>query len=132
MTTKECKHRWEQVWPGTFQCSKCEGYAHVNKFEDCTTPSLGQSITATFKQNHNITFQNSERKQVGRLDFNGDYMTFEGDADESAKVFIEAMAHWFAVRIDEENEACAKVCENYQDHCTGAAIADAIRARRKR
>ena len=36
------------------------------------------------------------------MDFNGPKMIFEGDADESAKVFIDWIASAFKGRLDEE------------------------------
>ena len=47
------------------------------------------------KPSHTIAFHNGS-KQVGLLDFNGPVMTFEGDADESAKVFFDFIAERFA------------------------------------
>ena len=50
------------------------------------------------KPSHTITLHNGS-KQVGLLDFNGPVMTFEGDADESAKVFFDFVAARFAMSI---------------------------------
>jgi len=59
--------------------------------------------------NYNITFHNNLEggtgKQVGKLDFNGPEMSFEGDAAESAKVFIECLANAFHGRLKEERDA---------------------------
>ena len=59
------------------------------------------------KPNYTITFYNNtdisgNGTQVGRMDFNGPEMVFEGDAAESAKVFIEWIATSFKGRLDEE------------------------------
>ena len=66
---------------------------------------------------------------------------FEGDAEESAKVFIDWIARSFAGRLEDERkaerEACAKVCEDeicsccWDDEAKAAAehLAAAIRAR---
>lgn len=71
------------------------------------------SITQA-KPDYNVTFTNGE-KTIGRIDMNGDEMTFEGDADESAKKFMGFLAGCFAQRLAEEREkereACAKVCD---------------------
>ena len=71
-----------------------------------------------FKPNYSITFHCGNR-QVGALDFNGPEMTFIGDMDESAKLFLELVATSFKTRLEqeraEEREACAKVCENQAD-----------------
>ena len=55
------------------------------------------------KPSNTIIFHNSE-KQVGLLDFNGPVMTFEGDADESAKVLFDFIADRFAQRMSENRE----------------------------
>lgn len=59
------------------------------------------------KPNYTITFFNNTDisgagTQVGRMDFNGPEMVFEGDAAESAKVFIDWVASAFKGRLDEE------------------------------
>ena len=38
---------------------------------------------------HNMTFHNENNKEVGRLEFGKDGMTFTGNADESAKIFFD-------------------------------------------
>ena len=61
------------------------------------------------KPNYNITFHRNENngigKAVGKLDFNGPELVFEGDAAESAKVFIDWVAQAFHGRLKEEREA---------------------------
>ena len=69
---------------------------------------------SNIKPNYNVAFHNGERN-IGRLDFNGDSMVFEGDAEESAQVFFDLLAKMFTNRLKEERanerEACAKVCD---------------------
>jgi hypothetical protein len=72
-------------------------------------------LTASnIKPNYNVTFHNGERN-IGRLDFNSDAMVFEGDAEESAQVFFDLLAKYFADRLkqerEKEREACARMCE---------------------
>ena len=50
------------------------------------------------KPNYSVTFHN-EGKQVGALDFNGDVMKFEGEAEESAKAFFDWLSGMFDNRI---------------------------------
>jgi hypothetical protein len=57
---------------------------------------------ANLKPNHNMTFTNQEGIQVGTLDFNGPYMTFEGNAEESARTFFNFVASYFDQRLKEE------------------------------
>jgi len=63
------------------------------------------------KPSYNIVFHNGDR-QIGRLDFNGGVMVFEGDAEESARIFFDALAEKFADRLKEEREKERKWCAN--------------------
>jgi hypothetical protein len=82
------------------------------------------------KPNYNISFHNNGQ-EIGKLDFNGPAMVFTGDAEESAKVFIDWIARSFAARLEEERKAeremCAQLCEDQWQ--TAHDIQDAIRAR---
>jgi hypothetical protein len=84
------------------------------------------------KPNYNIIFHRGNT-QIGVLDFNGPEMTFSGDMDESAILFIEVIANSFKARLEqeraEEREACAKVCEAIGQHNIINQCANAIRAR---
>ena len=69
------------------------------------------------KPNHTITFHRrsgdgtiNDNNKVGTLDFNGPALVFEGDAEESAKVFIEWIAQMFAVRLKEEYQRGYEDC----------------------
>lgn len=85
-------------------------------------------FTSTIKQNYCMAFHNGE-KQIGLLDFNGDAMKFEGDAEASAKVFFDCLATWFEKRLEEEREAtkekAEKVCKDYAEKCAEAEHWDA-------
>ena len=91
----------------------------------------GQLHFLDSKPNYNISFHNNG-KEIGKLDFNGPALVFTGDAEESAKVFIDWVARSFHGRLEEERkaerEACAKVCEQYKGY-GGNLFAPAIRAR---
>jgi len=86
--------------------------------KDEAIEATGSLHVVQAKPNYNVSFHN-DWKMVGQLDFNGDVMTFEGDADESAKVFIDFIAMRFEQRLKEErakeNEACAKLADNISD-----------------
>jgi hypothetical protein len=90
----------------------------------------GQLSVSNFKPNYNISFHNNGQ-EIGKLDFNGPALVFTGDAEESAKVFIDWIAGSFAGRLEEERkaerEACAQLCEDQWQ--TAHDIQDAIRAR---
>ena len=99
-----------------------------------TVPEKILSI-GTISPNYNISFHNNG-KEVGKLDFNGPALVFTGEAEESAKVFIDWLARSFAGRLEEERkaerEACAKFAEESLTRGRsplGPYVADAIRAR---
>ena len=74
----------------------------------------GQISVFNFKPNYNISFHNNGQ-EIGKLDFNGPALVFTGDAEESAKVFIDWVARNFAARLEEErkveSEACWRLCD---------------------
>jgi hypothetical protein len=72
----------------------------------------GNISLAEFKPNYNISFQNHAGEKVGTLDFNTDKLVFTGDAEESAKVFIDFIAKYFATRLEEERRAEREACAN--------------------
>lgn len=63
------------------------------------------------KPNHTLTFQ-KDGVAVGALDFNGPVMEFTGQADESAKIFIDALQSMFSARLKEEYERGLKDGKN--------------------
>lgn len=69
-----------------------------------------------FKPSYTITMNHSDGECVGRFDFNGPKLVFTGDAEESAKVFVNYLTMIWEKRLQEEREAereaCAKVCES--------------------
>jgi hypothetical protein len=73
-----------------------------------------QLAVLDLKPDYNIAFHNNG-KEIGKLDFNGPALVFTGNAEESAKVFIDWIAGSFAARLEEERkaerEACAKACD---------------------
>ena len=71
-------------------------------------------VIGDLKPNYNMVFH-GETGECGRLDFNGPAMIFAGNAEESAKIFFDWIAQYFAQRLlDERNaglEQAAKICE---------------------
>jgi len=62
--------------------------------------------------NYNITFQNTvdgKQVQVGKIDFNGGVMKFEGNAEESAIKFMDHLATNFNGRLKAEHVGAAKL-----------------------
>ena len=76
---------------------------------------VGQNVSVQLPK-PNYTFAlHSDTGAVGKLDFNGPELRFTGDADASAKIFIDAIASIFVGRLKQERaqalEEAAKVCE---------------------
>jgi hypothetical protein len=88
-----------------------------------TVPDKILSV-GNIKPNYNISFHNNG-KEVGKLDFNGPALVFTGEAEESAKVFIDWIAQSFAGRLEEERkaerEAFNKERQQYADWLDEAA-----------
>jgi len=69
-------------------------------------------MIAPTKVDYNITLNNTvdgKQVQVGRLDFNGGVMKFEGNADQSAMLFMDSLASSFRGRLEAEHVSAAKV-----------------------
>jgi hypothetical protein len=54
------------------------------------------------KPDYSMKFHNPEGELIGKLDFNGWVMTFDGNAEESAIVFFHHVSQMFSKRLDEE------------------------------
>ena len=104
--------------------------------EEYVLKDTGKLTTFNFKPNCSITFHRGKDK-VGALDFNGPEMTFSGDMDESAKLFLEFIATSFKARLEqeraEEREACIKIVEDeamqYAEPVWAFEIVNDIKAR---
>jgi hypothetical protein len=112
----KCKHDWHFVAnTETLKCSRCGEITGPRTYEERVQDILeydttqfymptGQLQVANFKPNYNLTFHR-DGQQVGQFDFNGPEMIFEGDAAESAKVFVDFVARSFYGRLKEERDA---------------------------
>ena len=105
----------------------------------------GKLLINDFKPSYTITMNHSDGECVGRFDFNGPKLVFTGDAEESAKVFVNYLAMIWEKRLQEEREAereaCAEVCEEKQtysmpipcpDGIDGCCVAHVVPARREK
>ena len=54
------------------------------------------------KHNSKMSFYNQDGDEVGVLDFTGAHLTFEGNADESAIVFMDNISTVFQYRLQLE------------------------------
>lgn len=91
--------------------------------EQLSVPA-GQTLSfGPIKPNYNITFHRvvdgRNGDVVGRMDFNGPEFVFEGDAAESAKVFIDWIARSFHGRLKDEREAGRKEAKHSKPDAWG-------------
>jgi len=76
---------------------------------------------AIAKPDYNICFNNSvadadgnmKQVQIGKIDFNGGAMKFEGNADQSAVVFMDSLATTFQGRLKAEHVGAAKLLAEF-------------------
>ena len=54
------------------------------------------------KPKHNITFNNADNVEIGTIDFKGSSLKFEGNAEESAIVFMNWVNKIFQARLKQE------------------------------
>ena len=83
-------------------------------------------LTNNSATNHNIVFHGPNGKEVGRFDFNGNELHFDGNADISAQVFIEwATRNWRDRLINEKLDVIKQVTDALLHESTGALYEDA-------
>jgi hypothetical protein len=76
---------------------------------------------AIAKPDYNICFNNSvsdeqgnmKQVQIGKIDFNGGTMKFEGNAEQSAIVFMDSLATTFQGRLKAEHVSAAKLLTEF-------------------
>ena len=78
---------------------------------------------------YTITMRRPDNSDAGQLDFNGPKLIFTGDAEESAKIFINWLSIRWEQRLQEEREAEREACAKLAGPHLGGEIAAAIRAR---
>jgi len=98
--------------------------AGINKTVNPTSLEAAVNMVNSMKQdqkmlmiakqtpNYNITFQNTvdgKQVQIGKLDFNGGMLKFEGNAEESAVKFMDHLATNFNGRLKAEHVGAAKL-----------------------
>ena len=111
----DCKHDWHFVHgTSTLKCQRCIKMA-ASRPEDLYTVPTGQLYSlGPLKPDYNITFHRvvdgRHKDVIGKFDFNGPEMVFEGDAAESAKVFMDCVANAFRGRLQDERQAELNAC----------------------
>ena len=127
----DCKHNWEFTdhGTGTLKCTRCGTVTGPKTYEERVQDILQESWTTehltvptgqlyslgSIKPDYNITFHNNleaggNGTRVGRMDFNGPEFVFEGDAAESAKVFMDWIATAFHGRLEQERKSELDAC----------------------
>lgn len=81
----------------------------------------GKLLINNFKPSYTITMNHSDGECVGRFDFNGPKLVFTGDAEESAKVFVNYLAMIWEKRLQEEREGEREACLDLVNRGTGEA-----------
>ena len=100
--------------------------ANTYTINNTSTQTLNAVQIGSMKQNHNVVFHGPNGKEVGRFDFNGDELKFDGAADISAQVFIEWVSRAFRERlIDEKLDVIKQVTDALLHESTGALYEDA-------
>jgi hypothetical protein len=135
-----CKHDWHFIeGTERLRCERCKAETGPKTYEervqdilqeprteDLYTMPLFQDVEkytmptdqvytfGNLKPDYNISFHRvvdgRNTDVVGKLDFNGPELVFTGDADESAKVFIEWIATAFKGRLQDERQAELNAC----------------------
>ena len=78
------------------------------------------------KQNHNIVFHGPNGKEIGRFDFNGEELKFDGKADTSAQVFVEWARKQFNDRaLADKRDVLKLVVDALVHESTGSLYEDA-------
>lgn len=76
---------------------------------DYTLPKEMQyEIIENMKPNYQMSFHNGS-DIIGKLDFNGPELVFVGNAEESAKVFVDWVGKVFYGRLQEEQQRSEKL-----------------------
>ncbi|NBO98540.1 MAG: hypothetical protein EBU90_00155 [Proteobacteria bacterium] len=63
--------------------------------------TISEEYVSSWTPDYTITFKKDNDKEIGKFDFNGDKLKFEGDVEESAQVFINFLLSAFNQRIEE-------------------------------
>jgi hypothetical protein len=104
--------------------------AGINKTVNPTSLEAAQSMRYNMKDrytlgvakpDYNICFNNSvpdeqgnmKQVQIGKIDFNGGALKFEGNADQSAVVFMDSLASTFQGRLKAEHVGAAKLLTEF-------------------
>jgi hypothetical protein len=100
--------------------------ANTYTINNTSTQTLNAVQIGSMKQNHNVVFHGPNGKEVGRFDFNGGELKFDGAADISAQVFIEWASRAFHERLTNEKlDVIKRVQDALLHESTGELYEDA-------
>lgn len=100
--------------------------AHTYTINNTADQTLNAVQIGSYKPNHNIVFHGPNGKEVGRFDFNGDELKFDGQADTSAAIFIEwARKQWSDRVLADKRSVLREVMDALLHESTGALYEDA-------
>lgn len=100
--------------------------ANTYTMTNTATQTLNAVQIGTQKQNYNVVFHGPNGKEVGRFDFSGGELRFDGSADISAQVFIEWASRTYRDRlINEKLDVFKRVQDALLHESTGALYEDA-------
>lgn len=100
--------------------------ANTYTMTNTATQTLNAVQIGTQKQNYNVVFHGPNGKEVGRFDFSGGELRFDGSADISAQVFIEWASRAYRDRlINEKLDVFKRVQDALLHESTGALYEDA-------
>ena len=103
----------------------------VDHAYDANTYTINNTATQTLssvqqKQNHNVVFHGPDGKEIGRFDFNGEELKFDGKADTSAQVFVEWARKQFNDRaLADKRDVLKLVVDALVHESTGSLYEDA-------
>ena len=70
---------------------------------DSCPPTCSTIFLSDWKPDHSIQFRSHQNTEIGRLTWNDGVLRFTGNADESAKLFIQTMAAQLGMPFDLAN-----------------------------
>lgn len=90
--------------------------AAVNMVNSMKTDPSKLMLIGVAKPNYNITFQNTvdgKQVEIGKIDFNGGALKFEGNFEDSAVKFMDHLAGNFQGRLKAEHVSAAKLLTEF-------------------
>ena len=114
------------VIAGGLTASNHAADAYSYTINNTASQTLNSVQIGAQKQNHNIVFHGPNGKEIGRFDFNGEELKFDGKADTSARVFVEWARKQFNDRaLADKRDVLKLVVDALVHESTGSLYEDA-------